>query len=102
MRPKPAWHITLHATTDTLPQSATAVRIAGDATARVVAATEQIALDIALASTSLADARWSCWQVIRKLRALYGAAGCTLAAGEGVTDDTVVTIALDLLHAFKG
>jgi len=63
---------------------------------------ERLRLDLVLSSPSCAEARWEAWQVLRRLRGVYGIDDWRIEAGETIDDDTLLTIALDIHNAANG
>ncbi len=96
------WTITLHGSADDLPAEGSRIKAISPTAATLFCLPGEVALDIALPAGDLADARWACWHAVRRARGMFTAGPGRLLAGQGVSDDALRTIGLDLHHAFRG
>ncbi|MFT7624126.1 MAG: leucyl aminopeptidase [Myxococcota bacterium] len=70
--------------------------------ARLQLAEGEVQLDISVPDLSRAELRWGTDKVVRKALGAFRLGKCTISAGPGVADDSLLTIALDQHHAFRG
>ena len=102
MTKRPNWTITLHGSAEDLPPEGSPVKAISPTEATLTCQPGEVALHIALPTSSLADARWAAWHAVRRARAMFTSGPGRLLAGAGVSDDALRTIGLDLHHAFRG
>lgn len=94
--------LTIHPTGATLPSDASPVESISGTGATLQLADGRAIVHCVLYDGALTEQRWALWQLIKRLRGLLGNGPVRLYRAEGVSDEALVTIGLDLHNASKG
>ncbi len=82
--------------------SGRAVKMTRPFAGRLRLSEETVELDLAVPDLSRAEIRWGLDKGIRKARGMFSTGRMDIGASAGVSDDTLLTVALDQHHATRG